>query len=238
MYESYTLLAVIPARGGSKGLPNKNMLKCAGKPLLEWTIAAAVNSSPLDAVLVSTDSLDIAAISKRAGALVPFLRPDELAQDESSTIDAVEHAWENQLQPNGRPYDYVVLLQPTSPLRTVSHINDAISHFFRNRQSDTDTLASVYQANSKCAWLMEQAEDPQYIRFCLDIKLSNPQRQKLSTYYFPNGAIYIIKGNRLRDGVYGNNTIPFVMNISDSTDIDTLDDLLEAEIALLLRQQI
>ena len=100
MYNNYTLLAVIPARGGSKGLPNKNILECAGKPLLDWTIAAAFNSSLIDAVLVSTDSADIASIAKRAGALVPFLRPDDLARDDSSTIDAVEHAWENQLQPD------------------------------------------------------------------------------------------------------------------------------------------
>ena len=238
MHNNYTFLAVIPARGGSKGLPNKNVLECAGKPLLEWTITAALGSKLIDAVLVSTDSMDIATVAKGAGAMTPFLRPPELAQDDSSTIDVLKHAWENILLPDGRRYDFVVLLQPTSPLRTVAHIDDAIAHFFRWRQSDADTLASVYQAGQKNAWLMERVETTGYVRFCLNINSSNPQRQNLGSYYFPNGAIYIIKGARLGAGVYGKNTIPFVMNKSDSIDIDTLDDLLEAEIALLLRQQI
>jgi CMP-N,N'-diacetyllegionaminic acid synthase len=87
MYAGFSVLALIPARGGSKGLPNKNVLDCAGKPLIEWTISAALGASAIDDVLVSTDADDIAAVSRRAGASVPFLRPAELAGDESSMLD-------------------------------------------------------------------------------------------------------------------------------------------------------
>lgn len=93
MYAGFSVLALIPARGGSKGLPNKNVLDCAGKPLIEWTIAAARGASAIDDVLVSTDADDIAAVSRRAGASVPFLRPTELAGDESSMLDVIRHTW-------------------------------------------------------------------------------------------------------------------------------------------------
>lgn len=236
MYEEFSLLAVVPARGGSKGLPNKNILECAGRPLIEWTISGALEVGQIDEVLVSTDSLAIAEVSMRVGASVPFLRPKELATDASSTIDAVKHAWEHHLDPEGRPYDYVVLLQPTSPLRTGAHIRDAITYFFRNRQFDSDTLASVYPVGQKPAWLMERMETSRYVRFCFDINLTNPQRQNLSSYYLPNGAIFMVRGSALGKGIYGDNTLPFVMAASDSIDIDTLDDLKSAEAILLSRQ--
>lgn len=238
MYKNISLLALIPARGGSKGLPNKNILDCAGKPLIEWTITAARNVDYIDDVLVSTDSEAIAAVAKRAGASVPFLRPNELATDDSSMLDAVKHAWKSHLNAKGEHFDYVVLLQPTSPLRTSAHINDAIDFYFKNRKGDDDTLASVYQIGQKHGWLMQSAGDSGYIRFCLDVGSKNPQRQKLKPYYLPNGAIFIVRGGELGGGVYRDNTLPFVMAASDSSDIDTLDDFKEAEAVLLSRRDL
>lgn len=232
MYERFSLLALIPARGGSKGLPNKNILECAGKPLIEWSISAAKNVNFIDDVLVSTDSEAIASVSKRAGASVPFLRPDELATDDSSMLDAVKHAWENHLNANGEHFDYLVLLQPTSPLRTSAHINDAIDFYFRNRKSENDILASVYPVSQKYGWLMQSADPSGYIRFCLDVGSKNPQRQNLNPYYLPNGAIFIVKGSALGDSLYRDNTLPFVMAASDSIDIDTRDDFKDAETRL------
>jgi CMP-N-acetylneuraminic acid synthetase len=235
MYNDFSLLALIPARGGSKGLPNKNILECAGKPLIEWSIAAAKNANFIDDVLVSTDSKAIAAVSKLAGASVPFLRPNELTTDDSSMLEAVKHAWENCVNAKGEHFDYVVLLQPTSPLRTAAYISDAIKFYFSNRQSDDDTLASVYQVSQKHGWLMQIADESRYIRFCLDVSSKNPQRQKLKPYYLPNGAIFIIRGGALGDGLYSKNTLPFVMADLDSIDIDTLDDFQEAEARLIRR---
>lgn len=229
MYADVSLLAVIPARGGSKGLPNKNILECAGKPLIEWTISAAKAVSFIDDVLVSTDSKEIAAVSRRAGASVPFLRPSELATDDASLLDAIKHSWENHAAASSERYDYIVVLQPTSPLRTAVHISEAIEFYFRNRKSDEDTLASVYQVSQKFGWLMQSTDESKYIRFCMDVRSQNPQRQELKPYYLPNGAIFIVRGGALDGGLYRNNTLPFVMAVRDSIDIDTRDDFADAE---------
>jgi CMP-N,N'-diacetyllegionaminic acid synthase len=235
MYAGFSVLALIPARGGSKGLPNKNVLDCAGKPLIEWTISAALGASAIDDVLVSTDADDIAAVSRRAGASVPFLRPAELAGDESSMLDVIRQAWEIHGDANGRRFDYIVLLQPTSPLRTSAHIDEAVEFYFKNRRSDDDTLASVHPVGQKHGWLMQTSGDGDYIRFCLDVRSGNPQRQKLKPYYLPNGAIFVVRGGGFADGLYRDNTLPFVMDAADSVDIDTYDDFREAE--ALLRQR-
>lgn len=238
MYGDFSLLALVPARGGSKGLPNKNTLDCAGKPLIEWTISAAQSVNFIDDVLVSTDSDAIAEISRRSGASVPFLRPAELATDDSSMVDAVKHAWENHRNAQGKCFDYVVLLQPTSPLRTSAHIHDAIEFYFKNRRSDDDTLASVYQVSQKHGWLMQSPGESDYIKFCMDVSAKNPQRQKLRPYFLPNGAIYIVRGSALSGGFYSDKTLPFVMDATDSVDIDALADLNDAEALLRKRQDL
>lgn len=235
MYAGFSVLAVIPARGGSKGLPNKNILNCAGKPLIEWTIAAAQGARAIDDVLVSTDSVEIAMVSQRVGATVPFLRPAALAGDDSSSLDVIRHAWEWHPDANGRPFDYIVVLQPTSPLRTSAHISKAIVFYFKNRRSDDDTLASVYQVGQKHGWLMQAAGDSGYVRFCLDVGSGNPQRQIMKQYYLPNGSIFVVRGTCCGEGLYRDNTLPFVMDAADSVDIDTSDDMREAE--SILRQR-
>lgn len=237
MHSDSRLIAIIPARGGSKGLPNKNILECAGKPLIEWTISAARSVDFIDEVLVSTDSEEIAAVSRRAGASVPFLRPGEFATDDASLLQAIRHAWENHPAPGGARYDYIVVLQPTSPLRTGAHIVAAIEHYFGNRKSDEDTLASVCQVSSKFGWLMQSAEENGYIRFCLDVHAQNPQRQGLRQYFLPNGAIFLVRGTALAGGLYRKNTLPFVMSARDSIDIDTIDDLAAAEAILRTLRQ-
>ena len=163
MFEDLSLLALIPARSGSKGLPNKNTLQCAGKPLIEWSISAAQKVNYIDDVLVTTDSEEIASISMNAGASIPFLRPAFLAEDDSSMLDVIKHAWDNHLSKSGQHYDYVVLLQPTSPLRTSNHIKEAIDFYFTNCKSGADTLSSVYPVSQKHGWLMEATNNSEYI---------------------------------------------------------------------------
>ncbi len=235
MYDNCSLLALIPARGGSKGLPNKNILDCAGKPLIEWTISAALGARAIDDVLVSTDAENIAAASRRAGASVPFLRPAELAKDNSAMLDVIKHAWETHVDASGRRFDYIVLLQPTSPLRTSAHIDEAVECYFKNRCSEDDTLASVYPVGQKHGWLMQVSDDREYIRFCMDARSSNPQRQNLKPYYLPNGAIFVVRGGNFKDGLYRDNTLPYIMEAADSVDIDTSDDFDFAAASLLRR---
>lgn len=233
MHANSSLLAVIPARGGSKGLPGKNVLSCAGKPLIEWTIDAAKNATSIDDVLVSTDSPEIADVARKAGAAVPFLRPSELSTDQASLLQVLQHAWEQRRSKSGAHYDYIVLLQPTSPLRTADHIESAIQRYFTERKSKTDTLASVYEVSTKFGWLMQDDERSNYVRFCLNVATQNPQRQRLKNYYLPNGAIFIACGKNIMEGLYRDNTIPFVMQSNESVDIDTADDLYAAEQLLL-----
>lgn len=127
MDDGKTILAIIPARGGSKGLPRKNILDCAGKPLLAWSVEAAKNSKYVDRVMVSTESQEIADVAMEYGAWVPFLRPSELADDESTLEDAVKDII---VRLRGTyEFDYVMALQPTSPLRTSKHIDEAVEKF-------------------------------------------------------------------------------------------------------------
>jgi CMP-N,N'-diacetyllegionaminic acid synthase len=229
MFLDCSVLALIPARSGSKGLPGKNIMNFAGKPLIEWTISAAKSVHYLDDIIVSTDSSKIADISKDAGALVPFLRPDELAKSESSMVDVIKHAWTNHLTSDGKNFDLIVLLQPTSPLRESSHIIAAIEKYFDSSKSEKDTLASVYQVDQKNGWLMESNIETGYINFCFDLSLNNPQRQKLKPFYLPNGGIYILRGKEIDSGIYHDNTIPFIMDKEVSDDIDSIEDFKEAE---------
>jgi CMP-N,N'-diacetyllegionaminic acid synthase len=235
MYGDSSLLAVIPARGGSKGLPGKNILDCAGRPLIEWTIATAKAVRLLDDVLVTTDSPEIAEVSRNAGASVPFLRPDELATDDASLLKVVQHAWEQHRTREGVRFDYVVVLQPTSPLRTAAHIEDAVAYYFKNRKGETDTLASVYDVGAKYGWLMQNSDAGDYIRFCMDVQTQNPQRQKLKRYFMPNGAIFIVQGAALAAGFYTPHTLSYVMSAADSIDVDSIDDLAAARQILASR---
>ena len=143
MIKGKTVLAVIPARGGSKRLPRKNCLLLQGKPLIVYSIEAAKESVYIDEVVVSTDDEEIASLARQAGASVPFLRPAELSTDEASSVDVVAHAL-NYYQVNEKKlFDYVVLLQPTSPLRTAAHINQALELL---KEKKADAIVSVCEA--------------------------------------------------------------------------------------------
>ena len=229
MFREFSILALIPARSGSQGLPGKNIMNFGGKPLIQWSISAAKHANYIDDVLVSTDSHKIANIAKNAGATVPFFRPTELATGDASMIDVIKHVWENYFASDGKNFDYIVLLQPTSPLRDSSHIVLAIEYYFNNIRSEEDTLASVQKVDQKNGWLMESDLDTGYINFCFDLGLKNPQRQKLKPLFLPNGAIFIIKGSQIDAGIYHNHTIPFVMDKAISDDIDTIEDFKKAE---------
>ncbi len=208
-------LGLIIARGGSKGLPRKNILPCAGKPLIQWTIEAAKSSKVLDKVILSTDDHEIASVAKELGCEVPFLRPDNLAQDSSTVADVVHHAI-GEVQQN---FSHLVLLQATSPCRTGLHIQEAISKF---ESGTLDQLVSVYRAPQKAGWILRELENNK-IKFLLEDNIQ--QRQKLPALYYPNGSIYITRIDKFNDSFYGPSTGFYEMSERDSIDVDTKEDL-------------
>lgn len=224
------ILAIIPARSGSKGLPDKNILPICGKPLLLYSIEAAKESGRISKIVVSTDSEQYAEIAKTGGAEVPFLRPDNLAQDSSSIADVIHHSldyYKNQ----GETFDLVLLLQPTSPVRRAEHIQEAIDKYGREAIVGDETLVSVVKAPTKSKWLMDKKNN--YINFCFDINLSNPQRQQLTELYLPNGALYIASAKHFNKSFYTDKTLYYEMNEADSVDIDSIEDFKSAEKRLI-----
>ncbi|MDM2928532.1 acylneuraminate cytidylyltransferase family protein [Citrobacter sp. Cm046] len=221
-------VAIIPARAGSKRLPGKNIKLLAGKPLIVWTIEAAITSNLFDVILVTTDSEEIANIARAAGASVPFLRPSELSTDTSSTNEVISHAvdW---IEQNVGTVSCVTLLQPTSPLRTADDIAQAMNMY------DTKQASAIV---SVCL-----TEHP--IQFCntLPIDLSmagfiktqdNKRSQELEPSWRLNGAIYIFDRKYVSNltHLYEQNTFAYIMKRENSIDIDQELDFILAEIIL------
>lgn len=209
-----TFLAIIPARGGSKRLPRKNVLPLAGKPLIAWTIESALNSKLVDKVLVTSDDDEILKVSDSFGAAT-LKRPAALAQDTSTSFDAIKHAIENTER-----FDYILLLQPTSPLRTSQHIDEAIQLL---ESKKADAIISVTKMEHSPLWANSLPEDGNMTAFLKDDVLSK-RSQDLETYYRLNGAIYISKTDKLLDagGFFLKRKIyAYKMSQVSSVDIDT-----------------
>ena len=232
------VLAIIPARAGSKGLEKKNVRLCAGKPLIAWTIEAALSASRINTVLVSTESEEIEKISREFGACVPFLRPAELATDTTPITAVIEHTVNCLTQWCQKPFHYVALLQPTSPLRNAEHIDAAVEFYFSKKRQPNTTLVSVYEAPKKVGWLMEIEDSSEKIKYCFDTAFNTQQRQELRSYYLPNGAIYFLPVDEKIFEVYRDNTIGYIMSREDSIDIDVMADLISAEKKLLEREDL
>jgi CMP-N,N'-diacetyllegionaminic acid synthase len=218
------ILALIPARGGSKGLPQKNILPCAGRPLIAHTIVAALGARPrVRRVVVSTDDIAIADVSRQAGAEVPFMRPQELAGDVTQSIDVVLHAlsWFDKNE-SWQP-EWLLLLQPTSPLRTTEDILKAV-----------DAAACDSKADSVISVVNFEKFHPLYARKIVDGALQPflpcapvSRRQELDPVYGNNGAIYLTRTRTIirEVSLYGGRSIPYVMPPERSLDIDNEFDL-------------
>lgn len=190
MINSRTAIAIIPARGGSKGLPGKNIRPMCGKPLIAWTIEKALKSRHLDVVMVSTDSPEIAAIARKHGAEVPFLRPAELASDMANSYDVIRHALGHYRQSAGMEFDYTALLEPTSPLREDDDI-DRVLVALDEAAGDFDsivTLGEVGEHPSIMKRLVGRGIEP----FCKEL-VQTTRRQDNAPAYFPYGVAYIAK---------------------------------------------
>lgn len=222
------ILALILARGGSKRLPQKNIRPLGGKPLIAWSIDAAKGIPEICDILVSTDDLSIGTVCRNAGALVPWLRPAELATDTASSVDTALHALDWYENTNG-PVDGVLLLQPTSPFRSVETIKQAIILFLGNERRP---VIGVGPALSHPAWCYKIEKDT-LIPYSGNEFNSVPNRsQDLVPAYSLNGAIYLVEPAYLRktNSFFGDDACPLVMNDPvESVDIDTGHDFLFAE---------
>ena len=210
------IAGIIPARGGSKGIPRKNIKPLNGKPVIAYSIEASLGCDSITGTYVSTEDDEIAEISERYGASI-IERPQELAEDESSSIDVMLHALDC-LEDAGRLPDAFVLLQPTSPLRTSEDIENAIGLFDIN---GCDSLVSVSMLNHQA--LLNFSLKGDYLVQNTDESYFNKRRQDMPTYYCLNGAIYITTPEFIRKNksFYGNRTIPYIMPEERSADLDT-----------------
>lgn len=219
-------IAIIPARGGSKRLPGKNIKLLAGKPMIAWTIEAALKSNAFDHVFVSTDDQEIVDVSKKYSAEVPFLRPAELASDNASTNDVVTHLVQWFEQKNNQQVTTIAILQPTSPLRNYQHIKDAMQLMESKASRAIVSVCELEYPIQFCNKL-----GPKSSMDCF-IKQENIKRtQDLEPYYRLNGAIYIFDRKyvgRLNE-LYSTGTHAFIMPTKFSIDVDTLDDFFLAE---------
>lgn len=225
------MIAIIPARGGSKGLPGKNIKNLNGKPLIAYTIEAAINSEYISDVIVTTDDIKIAEIAKKYGAKVPFIRPDNLAEDNSSAIDVYIHAIEFLMNENKCGIDNFIVLLPTAPLRNENHINEAVEMFY---SENAFSLISVYEAEIPPSWYYKLDDNNRLNNAEFDKLNALSNRQENCKYYIPNGAIYILNYKGLKDNrtYYSVNTIPYIMGRENSVDIDTPIDFEFAEFLL------
>jgi len=231
VYREKNILGLIPARGGSKGLPRKNIKPLLGKPLIAWTIEQAFASRYLDKVVVSTDDKEIAEISKKYGADVPFMRPKELAGDNTKGIEVVLHVidWlkENDKQ---KQYDLIMLLQPTSPLRKAEDIDKAIELLFLK---EAKAIVSVCEVEHHLLWANNLPEDGSMKDF-IRPEIMNKNRQELPVFYRLNGAIYLAYCNYIKKyrSFIGEKTFAYIMPRERSIDIDSEVDLNLAEVLI------
>jgi CMP-N-acetylneuraminic acid synthetase len=228
--DSFNILALIPARGCSKGIPKKNTKLLAGKPLISYTIEAALQSQCRPRVVVSTDDDEIARVARAAGAEVPFLRPAELAHDETPTFPVVQHALQWLEQHEAYQPELVVLLQPTSPLRRAEHIDQALELIL---SSGADSVVSLCETEHSPYW-MKKVDTKGHVSPFIDMKEEYARRQDLPEVYRLNGAMFvtrsevIIRENRL----LGYDTRAYIMDQGDSIDIDTELDFKLAELLI------
>lgn len=222
-----TVVALIPARGGSKGIPRKNLVTIAGRPLIAYTIEAARGAGCFDHVIVSTDDAEIAEVARHYGAEVPFLRPAELAGDTSPMLDVLCHAlgW---CESTGERVDVMVLLQPTSPLRTARHISEAVALFFeRDATSVVSVMEVPHQFNPVSVLTIDEGILHPYLK---ESPLITRRQDKPRVYARNGPAVLVCAPGTLRAGeLYGAACVPYLMSAADSLDIDEREDLELAE---------
>ena len=229
MYKNKKILAIIPARGGSKGIPKKNIKNLAGKPLIYYTINSATKSNVFDKIIVSTDSKEIAEISRKYGVEVPFIRPKELSTDKADGMDVIIHAIKF-LEEKGEFFDYIMKLQPTSPLRNEKDIIDALN---LATEKNANSIISVSECKRHPLWsniLNKNREMKSFIKE--DIRKKN--RQDLPKYYELNGMIFLAKTKKLLETKdwFMDESFALIIDKNRAIDIDDIVDFKLAEILI------
>lgn len=230
MIHKEKIVAVIPARGGSKGIPQKNMRPIYGKPLIAYSIEAALRSRTLSKTIVSTDDKTIARTARDYGAEVPFIRPHHLATDTAATLSVLQHAITYLAEHQDYLADIVVCLQPTSPLRSAADIDAAVELCL---DSGADSVVSLCQAKHHPYW-MKKIVDGRVYPLMNENENHYTRRQDLPPAYHLNGALYVTRTNVLLEEncMLGKYTVPYIMPPERSIDIDTPNDLKIAGVVL------
>ena len=221
------IIAIIPARSGSKGLKNKNIADVCGRPLIDYTIKAAIDSGSFDTVMVSTDSQLYADIAKRCGAEVPFLRSEFTSSDTAGTWDVVREVLRNY-KINHKIFDYVAVLQPTSPLRTKEDILGTVALL---EGANVHNVVSVTETAHPVQWCFALDETRALTEFAQS-PYSAMRRQELKKYYQENGAIYLVDAGKIMDSsynLYADACYAYIMPRAHSIDIDEEIDLIIAK---------
>ena len=215
-------IAIIPARSGSKGLIDKNIMELNRKPLIYYTINAAIESKCFDEVMVSTDSERYAMIAKECGANVPFLRSDVNSNDSASSWDVVREVL-SKYKESGQSFNYVTLLQPTSPLRTAEDIKGAFDVL---KEEYVNNVVSVCEVAHPIQWCFRLTENNSMQEMAKS-PFSYMRRQDLDKHYLENGAIYIVDAKKIMSinyNFYDDNCYAYIMDRKNSVDIDTIED--------------
>lgn len=223
MYKEKTILAVVTARGGSKGLPGKNIRPLNGKPLIAWTIEQIHRSELIDHLVVSTDSSEIARVCETYGAKVPELRPDYLATDEASSMDVLEYVLNNE-EKSGHVYDYIILLEPTSPLRKKGDLDHIIQ--LAVNHPERDGVISVGKVQLEHPMIVKKvSEDGVIIPYISEISVAY-QRQQHDEALFPYGVGYLIKTSvfKKEHKIYTSNILPYYVERWQNYEIDDIYD--------------
>ena len=221
------MIAIIPARGGSKGLPGKNVRPLNGKPLIAYAIEAALKAKNIDRVIISTDDEEIARVAVEYGAELPFMRPAELASDMAMAIDNYIYTIGRLEEEGGKPIDTFVVLQPTSPLRIAEDIDGAIELF---EQKKADSVISYCQEAHPVTWHKYLDDEGRFVDI-FDANIKNRQDNRVS--YYPNGAVYVFRTSMIRERkYYTDKSYAYVMPRTRSVDIDFIEDFEYAEFLL------
>jgi len=231
MYRGKRILSIIPARGGSKGLPRKNILPLLGKPLLVWTLEQALRSNYCDKVMVSTDDVEIAEVARKNGADVPFMRPKELAADTTPMFKVVAHAL-SFYKSKGIFFDYVAILQPTSPLRKADDIDNAIKMLI-DHEKEGDSLVSLGEAHKEHPSMVQKIVGGYVKPYEVQPKKVF-RRQDLVRLFSPNGLIFISKTEKILkyETFYQRRAIPYHVERWQNFEVDDLVDFICIEAIL------